>query len=234
MPHGGKDQRKPSDDAVLAAEAKSLGALVDTFPLQKKGLLSFRFRDTGHLVHRFERGFVDQPRAGGAPPVAMRYDQISWVRQSYLKHYLNHYYNKTSFAFRIGSLADEVVLWEGSFFDRSVHSGPTFSKGDPRLPRFVAKLAEGVSEARLPAHLKALDEGRSLTFGNIVISREGVRAQDGVVPWSQVEPLAFDRGVVVVNRRPRLEPVVRTSLGSIPNLPMFLTLFENLRRGRKT
>jgi hypothetical protein len=115
-----------------------------------------------------------------------------------------------------------------------VHSGPTFSKGDPRLPRFVAKLAEGVSEARLPAHLKALDEGRSLTFGNIVISREGVRAQDGVVPWSQVEPLAFDRGVVVVNRRPRLEPVVRTSLGSIPNLPMFLTLFENLRRGRKT
>lgn len=235
MPHGGKDKRKPSDESVLAAEAKSLGALVDTLPLQKKGFLSFRFRDTGHLVHRFEQGFVDEPRpGGGAPPFAMRYDQISWVRQSYLKHYLNHYYNKTSFAFRIGSSADEVVQWEGSFFDRKVYSGPSFSKGDPRLPQFVEKLAAGVSEARLPAHVKALDEGRSLTFGDIVISREGVRAQDGVVPWSQVEPLAFERGVVVVNRRPQRKPVARTSLGSIPNLPMFLTLFENLRRGRSS
>ena len=231
---GGKDQRKPSDDAVRAAEEKGLGALVDTFPVQKKAFLSFRFRDTGHLVHRFEQGFVDDPAAGSAVPVAMRYDQISWVRQAYLKHYLNHYYNKTSFSFKIGSPANEVVHWEGSFFDRNVYAGPSFSKGDPRLPQFVEKLAEQVSKARLPAHLEALAEGRALTFGNIVISRQGVRGQDGVVPWSQVQPLAFDRGVAVVNRSPGLRPVARTQLGTIPNLPMFLTLFENLRRQRST
>ena len=122
MPQFGMDsERELSAEAVVrAAEEKSLGALVDTLPLQKRGL--FRFKDTGHLVHRFEQGFVDDPRTGAALLAAMRYDQISWVRQSYLKHYINHYYNRTSFRLTIGSLAGEVVRWEGSFWDDD-HAG---------------------------------------------------------------------------------------------------------------
>ena len=220
-----------AEAVVRAAEEKSLGALVDTLPLQKRGL--FRFKDTGHLVHCFEQGFVDDPRTGAALLAAMRYDQISWVRQSYLKHYVNHYYNRTSFRLTIGSLAGEVVRWEGSFWDDD-HAGRG-SKGDPRLPTFVQDLAEKVSQALLPAHLKALADGRPLTFGHVVISQQGVRGQDGVVPWSQVGPLEFDRGAAIVRRTgQRGRPVASTHLGSIPNLPLFLTLYESLRRARST
>ena len=70
------------------------------------------------------------------------------------------------------------------------------------------------------------------TLVNTVISRQGVRGQDGVVPWSQIDPLAFERGVAVVKRFSQTKPVAGTHLGTIPNLPMFLTLFENLRKGR--
>jgi hypothetical protein len=112
MPQRGADgERELAGRAAQAAEEKSLGRLVDSFPLQTRGLL--KFRDTGLVVHRFEQGFVDDPPAGAAPLVAMRYDQISWVRQSYVKHYINHYYNRTSFLFAIGSMASEVVRWEG-------------------------------------------------------------------------------------------------------------------------
>jgi hypothetical protein len=135
--------RELSSDAAQAAQEKSLGALVGTFPLQERGLT--KFKDTGHLVHCFAQGFVDAPPTGVAPPAAMRYDDISWVRQSYLEHYINHYYNRTSFRITIGSVADEVVDWEGSFSDRP--GGPG-SKGDPRLPTFGRQLAEKVAEAR--------------------------------------------------------------------------------------
>ncbi|NUR57158.1 MAG: hypothetical protein HOV87_00365 [Catenulispora sp.] len=231
MPLGaGKDERKPSAKAVQAAEEKSLGTLIETYPLQKRTLL--KFKDTGHLVHRYEKGLVDSPRTGYELPAAMRYDQISSVRQSSIQHYINGFYNRTSFGFAITSMAGEVIRWEGSFFDQDVSSAPAFSKGDPRLPQFGAKLAERVSEARLPAHVKALNEGKALVFGAIVISREGVRVQDSVVPWSQVEPLATARGAAVVQHWPTHKPLVRTNLGAIPNLPLFLTLFEELRRGR--
>lgn len=52
------------------------------------------------------------------------------------------------------------------------------------------------------------------------------------MPWSQVEPLVFDHGEAIVKRTGQHRPVARTHLGSIPNLPMSLALYENLRRAR--
>jgi hypothetical protein len=89
-----------------------------------------------------------------------------------------------------------------------------------------------VSEARLPAHLKALADGKPLTFGHIVISQQGVHVQSGVVPWQQVEPIKFDHNVAIVRRYGQRKPIGSTHVGSIPNLPLFRTLFENLRQTR--
>jgi len=226
MPQRGKDgERKPSADAVRAAEEKSLGSLVDTLPLQKRGL--FKFKDTGHLVHRHEQGLVDVSEGGVL--LAMRYDQIAWVRQYFLQQYVNHFYRQTSYWFTIGSMTRETVTWQGGFSEQERGPG---DKGDPRLPEFGRQLAEAVSKARLPAHRTALADGKSLVFGNIVISRQGVRGQDGVVPWSQVEPLVVDHGVATVKRTGQRRPMASTHVNSIPNLPLFLSLYENLRRAR--
>jgi hypothetical protein len=226
MPQRSKDgEGKLSSGVAQAAEEKNLGTLVDTLPVQKRGLV--KFKDTGHLVHCFAQGFVDAP-VGGAPR-ALRYDQISWVSQAYLRQYVNHFYRQTSFWFTICSKDREVIRWQGGFSD----GGPG-DKGDPRLPELGRRLAQEVSEAQLPAHLKALTDGKALAFGNIVISQQGVRGQDGVVPWSQVDPLAFDHGVAVVKRAMQRQVVASTRLGSIPNLPLFLTLYDRLRRGRPT
>lgn len=222
---------EPSDDAAKAAGEKNLGTLIDTLPLQVQGLL--KFKDTGRLVHCFEQGFVDAPADGA--PTAMRYDQVSRVHQAYLQQYLNHVYRKTSFWFTVGTMAGEAVHWKGAFWDPDVgRVAGIGGRGDPRLPRFGKQLAEQVSKARLPAHQQALADGKALAFGHIVISQQGVHGQDGVVPWSRAEPLAFDNGEVVVKRTGQRKPVARVRLGSIPNLPMFLTLYENLRRARPT
>lgn len=61
-----------------------------------------------------------------------------------------------------------------------------------------------------------------------------VIGQDRVVPWSQVEPLRVDHGKAIVKRFGQRHPLARTHLGSIPNLPMLLTLYEDLRRARRT
>jgi hypothetical protein len=216
------DARELPGDAARTAEEKGLGPLADTLPLQKRGFV--KFRDTGHLVHCFEQGFVDAP--AGGPLRAVRYDQVSWVRSASVQHYVNHFYRQTTFWFLIGSAAREVVRWEGSFAEMGR------VRGDSRLPEFGRRLAEEVSAARLPAHRQALADGRSLTFGTVVISAQGVGGPDGVVPWSQVEPLSFDHGVAIVRRRGQRRPLARAHLGSIPNLPLFLTLYENLRRTR--
>jgi hypothetical protein len=224
-------ERELSSDAAQAAGAKNLGTLIDTLPLQTQGLL--KFKDTGRLIHCFEQGFVDAP-ADGAPQ-AMRYDQISRVHQSYLVQYLNHVYRKTSFWFTIGSMTGEAVQWKGSFWDPDVgRVAGIGGRGDPRLPHFGKQLAEQVSKARLPAHQKALADRKLLAFGHIVISQQGVHVQDGVVPWSRAEPLDFHDGQAIVRRTGQRRPVARTRLGSIPNLPLFVTLYENLRRARPT
>lgn len=226
MPQRGKDgERKPSSDAVQVSEEKNLGTLVDTLPLQKRGLV--KFKDTGHLVHRYEHGLVDVPKDGALR--AVRYDEISWVRQYFLQQYVNNFYRQTSFWFTIGSMTRETVEWRGGFSEQGRGPG---DKGDPRLPEFGKQLAEAVSKARLPAHRTALADGKSLVFGNIVISQQGVRGQEGVVPWSQVDPLVFDHGLAIVKRTGQRRPMASTHLNSIPNLPLFLTLYENLRRAR--
>jgi hypothetical protein len=230
MPQRSKDgENELPSDVAQAVEEKTLGSLVDTFPLQRRGL--FTFKDTRHLVHRFEQGFVDDPAAGAAPLVALRYDQISWVRQAFVKHYVNHYYNRTTYSFGIRSTGGQVIQWKGSYFDS--FQGSRF-KSDGRLPEFGTELAKIVSQAQLPAHLKALADGKALTFGNVVISQQGVRGPDGVVPWSQLEPLDVDRGVAMVRRTGHRKPMASTYLASIPNLPLFSTLYENLRRPRPT
>jgi hypothetical protein len=228
MPQRGKDSgREPSSEAVQAAEEKNLGTLVDTLPAQKRGLV--KFKDTGHLVHRFEQGFVDAPAAGA--PRAMRHDQIAWVRQGYVRQYVNHFYRQTSFSFAICSMDRAVVQWEGGFYDADTGPG---DKGDPRLPAFGRQLAEVVSKARLPAHRTALADGKDLVFGAVVISRQGVRGKDGVVPWSQLDPLTVDHGVTIVRRTGQRRPMISVYPASIPNLPMFVTLYEELRRARPT
>ena len=227
MPQRSRDgDREISGDVIQMAGDKGLGALVDTLPVQKRGLV--KFKNTGHLVHCFAQGFVDAPAYGEAPR-AMRYDQISWVSQAFLQQYVNHYYRQTSFWFTICSTDREVIRWQGGFNDEG-----RGDKGDPRLPAFGRRLAVQVSEAQLPAHLKALADGKALVFGNIVFTQQGVRGQDGMVPWTQVDPLTFDRGVAVVKRAMQHKVVTSTRLGSIPNLPLLLTLYEDLRRGRLT
>jgi hypothetical protein len=229
-----------SPEAVTAAEDKRLGAHVDSFPLQVNEMITFV--DTGRLVHLFVEGFIDaRPPDNGRPeysrPVAVRFDEGSGVDQAATEHYRrtrygSEFYKKTTFEFAVHAEGrKELIRWKGAFWDETAHGG---HRGDPRLPLFARQLVAMSSERRLSACRQAIEDGKPLAFGKIVLTPEGVRRQGGgVSPWSQVWPVDITNGVAMVRAADvQGQPIATERVGNIPNLPMFRVLFDEFRRPR--
>jgi hypothetical protein len=214
-----------SEAAVIEAAAEQdLGEMLDVLFQQKHGI-SGSYKETGDVVYHFQQGFVDAP--DGIPPAAVRFDQIVSVHQAFVQQRLNYVYQCSSYSFAIFPVVGERIDWNGEFWDPEVDRRP---RGNPALPQFGRQLARDVSQARLPAALQALARGESQSFGNIVISPLGVRGQDGVVPWRLIAPLTFKNGAAHVFEAGQRKPLATAGMGSIPNLPLFLTLFDRLRQ----
>jgi hypothetical protein len=232
-------RRALTAEAARAAAEKGLGTLVATLPVQEIVIpvaFVFWFRDTRHLVHVFTHGLVYVPEPDvhpeGDPPVAMRFTEIEGVYRASTALHWNGTYMRTSYsvALQVTGRRNFIQL-KGSFYDPAGHRGHW---GDPRLPLLTWQLAALVAQMRLPASRRAIDAGRALAFGKIVLTAAGVRGTDGTVTsWAEVNGLNIAAGEVVVwgpavQRRRSI--LVRERIVNIPNFDLFTTLFNELRK----
>jgi hypothetical protein len=86
-----------------------------------------------------------------------------------------------------------------------------------------------VSRALLPGMRAALRNGQGVRFGDIVMTAATVTGKRETVPWSQVKSVTVNSGYVRVNLANKFFSLSTKPAAAIPNLPLFLTIAEELR-----
>lgn len=106
-----------------------------------------------------------------------------------------------------------------------------------RGPAFVEPKSWGgtirdrVAAAQFPRVARMVEDGRTVTFGPLQVTPHELRTEDGdAVPWSRIDRLRLYAGWLEVKGVEGRRPLLRKSVGDVPNLPVFYALAESLRR----
>jgi hypothetical protein len=89
-----------------------------------------------------------------------------------------------------------------------------------------------VSSALLPGAVAAVNAGHGVRFGDMTITRAGITGRRKSVSWAEVSDVAVANGYVSVKVAGKFFSLSTTAASAIPNLPLFLTLAEQMRGSR--
>ncbi|WP_152627066.1 DUF6585 family protein [Streptacidiphilus melanogenes] len=165
-------------------------------------------------VARFENGVVH--RVGDAEPRAYAWDDIRAVAQHDAR-VVRAFRSSTGRSLLIVPLDGDLICVNDSFDG----AGP-----------FAERLTVAFARARAPREMVRLRAGEQLRFGGqLAVDEGGVGACGQRVDWHDVERIAVGpEEVLHVFRHGQQHACLSVPAAGMPNLPVFLTLAEELRR----
>ncbi|MFD7031524.1 DUF6585 family protein [Streptomyces sp. NPDC059917] len=95
---------------------------------------------------------------------------------------------------------------------------------------FAEGLSEAFSRARVPRDAARLDAGERIDFGLVDINLAGVGRGGDRIGWREVERVEVKQGRVHIRRRGERKAWMTLAAPGFPNLLVFLTLADVLRR----
>ncbi|MFD9357559.1 DUF6585 family protein [Streptomyces sp. NPDC060031] len=95
---------------------------------------------------------------------------------------------------------------------------------------FAEGLGEAFSRARVPQDAARLEAGERIDFGVVDINISGVGQGSRRIGWREVERIDVKQGRVEIRRRGDRKPWMTLAAPGFPNLSVFLTLADALRR----
>ena len=215
-----------------AARGGELGALRQAFLLLTKVRVFGKPREEEKLrVYEYEHGVVRE--GGGAELAVFRWDEISDAMQSVTPHFQNGRYNGTTFAYRFARSDRVAFVIDGTFID------PAHSRRAASVPvnqhRCWAELGAAairyVAEAQTAGAKLALTTGERLTFGDIVISLQGVHTEKyGIVPWTRVVEVYTRDGRVYLKLGDKAVLLSARPAGHVPNLALLKIVVDTFAK----
>jgi len=226
--------RIPVTSAVERAALRGeLGRLRQKFLLLTKVRMFGKPREEEKFrVYEYEHGLV---REGGATALEVfRWDEIKTVMQSCTPHFQSGRYTGTTFVYRLTRRDGNTFLIDGSFIDprRSRRGVAVPDSQHRRWAEFGEAVTRRVAAAQSRAAQSALTIGDRLSFGDIVLSLQGVHTEKyGIVPWSRIGEIQVREGRVLLRTRDKVLAVSARPVSRIPNFTLLTTLVEALRTG---
>ena len=226
--------RVPVTAAVeRAAERGELGRLRQKFLLLTRVRMFGKPREEEKCrVYEFERGLV---REGGAMPLEVfRWDDIKTVLSHCTPHFQSGRYTGTTFVYRLTRRDGISFMIDGNYIDpRRMRRGALVPENQHRRwAEFGEAVTRYVAAAQLPAAESALTIGDRLSFGDIVLSLQGVHtAKYGIVPWSRISEIQAREDRVVLRTRDKVLTISARPVSRIPNFALLTALVEALRTG---
>ncbi|GAA2793023.1 DUF6585 family protein [Streptomyces showdoensis] len=95
---------------------------------------------------------------------------------------------------------------------------------------FAEGLVDAFSRARVPRDAARLEAGERIGFGAVDIDVSGVGQGSRRIGWREVERIEVKQGRVEIRRRGERKPWMTLAAPGFPDLPVFLTLADALRR----
>lgn len=96
----------------------------------------------------------------------------------------------------------------------------------------MAKIAqEAVVSRRLGPTIDSITSGESVSFGSIVLSREGITAKDETIDWSTVGEPSVKEGEILLSRLKddKQQRWIRATYGATPNVELLFAVIAHFR-----
>jgi Family of unknown function (DUF6585) len=171
-------------------------------------------RQAAQRVDVFEHGFIQADHAG--PRADFRWDAIASVCQRVTRNYTRGLPTGTTYLFTVRR-ADGVTAKLTQVYD-----------GIATLGEIIAR---EVTRVQLPRALAAIEQGETLTFGDLALDADGVGcAGRGSLPWTEIERVRVDRGYICMRRAGKWLAWSSRPACQIPNVFILLTLADALQR----
>lgn len=185
---------------------------------------AYRIRVEGRSIRArlvgFERGLV---LADAHNVRVVRYDQTS-VLQQIVHNKVNSQHTHSTYSYTLHDVDGQVLKLEAT-------TGQV-PKGLPLPEQWGPMIQESVTAAQLPTALSAVAAGRRLEFGKYWITRDSIGAGDKQWPWSQVNEVRVNNGLVQLKAEGRWRSLTSETVARIPNWFIFLALAERHCRAR--
>jgi hypothetical protein len=165
-------------------------------------------------LYLYEQGFVllDKPDA----PQVYRWDAIDTVFQKIVSQRTygvettkNYLYTITA---RDGRTVKLTQFWAG-------------------IAQLGPHINDCVSTALLPGTVAAIERGQGVQFGDMTLNQWGIAGKRKSVGWGEVKKVRIYNGYVSVDIAGKFFSLSTTMAANIPNLPLFFTLTDRLRKG---
>lgn len=170
-------------------------------------------KQAARRLHLFEHGLAEVGKSGEVS--VFRWDTMT-VLQEITERYANGIYVGTTYVYALYR-ADGTTLKVTGFYDQPERWGPA--------------LQQEITRAQLPGLLAGLEQGGTLTYGELSVNLGGVATSKDSLTWPQIEKAELSQGVLVLRKAGKKLPWARMPVKKIPNLFLFLALVEQLRYG---
>jgi hypothetical protein len=175
-------------------------------------------RHAAKRVDVFEHGFIQSDHGG--PRADFRWDSIRSVCQRITRNYTNGIYTGTTYLYLV-TREDGATVKLTQIYDGIAALGET--------------IAREVTRVQLPRAMAAIEQGQTVTFGDLALNAGGLGcSRHGVVPWTEIERVQVNRGYVSLRRAGKWLSWSSKPASQIPNLFVFLTLVDLLQRRRSS
>jgi hypothetical protein len=99
----------------------------------------------------------------------------------------------------------------------------------------VAKMGETmqrqITQALTPHALESLRSGATLPFGKLSVTPTGISSGAETLAWNEISNVTIQNGVVVIGKMGKRTRWASASVAQTPNLYVFLSLVDMMRRG---
>jgi hypothetical protein len=191
---------------------------------------------TSHF-YEFEHGLIYQRNE--ETPLAYPWKDVSRVYVTSTRNFYNGAYTGTDYSGVLVLTDGGSLRLHGKFHDPAYRRVAYASKKRTPAPveyelfKILSAASTLVSQLRLPDALASLERGEALPFGDISISLAGVQTGKGLVPWNSIKDIKRGNGVIRVEQAGKFRPISHQHMGSVPNLPLFLTLVDAIRKNQR-
>jgi uncharacterized protein DUF6585 len=215
-------------EADAAAGGHGLGRFQDSFVILAGRLIPSSRK---LWLYQFDDGLVTHE--GDAAPVPRRWDEVAAVQIETTLHRNYGNYSHTTFRYTL-TFTDGVAYPVDGLYQDPQHNPRAHAQTDgARFTAFARALSQRIALALLPGAQASLAEGRNLTFGSIVINAQGVQRKRVTVPWAAIREISLKDGYLTIKQDGRMRAIAVETVGTIPNLPLLLTLTDQLWRPAK-
>jgi hypothetical protein len=224
---------QPTPEVAQAAERHGLGGLRRIIELRKVRLLG-----KGEVESRyfeFADGLIYQGPDGHVH--VYPWEKVSRINLTSTGNYFNGRYVNTGYSFVLVLGNGGYLTRTGFFVDPALWRGGVTGKkrvaGDEQYELFtlISGASHTVSLLLLPDALARLERGEELPFGDVRISRAGVRADDRLITWDSIKDVQVKNGIARFRAAVTFQSLSHQEVGAIPNLPLFFMLVKALTSG---